>query len=143
MQVTANRTIPLRAVDSVEITDDGSAVATKKIVETDPYLVGHYPHFTIYPGVFTLESVVQSARVLLARLHDGAEAEMVRVLSMRLTGPLRPGDELVMRLSIKPGAGSGGVVVTADCERAEGGSVAKAKLEFRLLGQGLGSRTDA
>jgi len=119
---------PLRAVDEVVVDPDGtSAAARKRITRTDPYLAGHYPDFTIYPGVFMLESVVQTTRELVAARHDGARATLVGIRSLRFTAPLLDGDELAVALTL-----SADLVAKATCTRGDGKTAATMTLEFRV-----------
>ena len=61
---TPQNAAPLRALDSVaaelELRGGLRVRATKRVTVTDPYLGGHFPELTVYPGVFTLESVGQA-----------------------------------------------------------------------------------
>jgi 3-hydroxyacyl-[acyl-carrier-protein] dehydratase len=119
---------PLRAVEEVVVDPDGtSAAGRKRVTRTDPYLAGHYPDFTIYPGVFQLESVVQTARELIEARHAGARARLVRIRSLRFTAPLLDGDELSIALTL-----SDDLVAKAKCTRGDGTAAASMILEFAL-----------
>jgi 3-hydroxyacyl-[acyl-carrier-protein] dehydratase len=124
--------VPLRAVDEVVMGPEPSeVVATKLVRAADPYLVGHYPGFTIYPGVFVLETACQAVDVLARRTLGGA-AELAEIGWLRLTGPARPGDVLRVHASCDE--------ITADGLRAtvrctvDDASVAQLVLHFRLVG---------
>lgn len=117
---------PLRAVDEVVVDPDGtSAAARKRVTRDDPYLVGHYPDFTIYPGVFQLESVIQTARELI-----GAPARLVKIRSLRFTAPLLDGDELSIALTLSEDLVAKTLVVKARCTRGDGTAAASMILEF-------------
>ncbi len=120
---------PISAFDTLEVPEPGTAVAVKKIVAEDDYLAGHYPHFTIYPGVFTVETVQQAARAALAA--DGIDAGLTDVTSVRFTGTLVPGDTLTTTLTIGAPADDGSVEVKARCHRQDGGSCARITLRLR------------
>jgi 3-hydroxyacyl-[acyl-carrier-protein] dehydratase len=118
---------PLRAVDEVVVDPDGtSAAGRKRVVRTDPYLSGHYPDFTIYPGVFQLESVVQTVRELVRVRHGGDRATLVRIRSLRFTAPLLAGDELTVAVTV-----TDDLVAKATCTRGDGQKAATMTLEFR------------
>ena len=96
---------PLRAVDRMRVSGDlhdGLTVwAAKTVTATDPYLVGHFPGLTVYPGIFTLESVCQVvAAALRTRTSRAAEMDLLR--SARFVSPLLDGDELLVEAHIGP-----------------------------------------
>ena len=127
---------PLSAVDTVVVISDHRATARKRISATDPYLAGHYPGFPIYPGVFTLESTIQAVRHLVSATRAGKHAELRRIVSMRLTGPLLPGDELVVEVTIKDEPSDGPLRISAQCSRSGDESVATLILDFHLSSPG-------
>lgn len=114
---------------SEDATADVEVVAIKKIVDSDPYLVGHYPDFTVYPGVFIIETVYQGARAYLADGTHPVVTDLEAVDSVRFQAPLLPGDELTARCRIrKEGEG---YVVKAKCTRSGGDSAATMTLRLR------------
>ncbi len=130
-----NRThaAPLNAIDRVEVDPGVGVRAEKKIVATDPYLGGHYPDFTIYPGVFTIESVHQAVRAMVAAERgDGARAEIEKIVSVRLNAPLLPGDVLSVRADRLPTEDADLVRVKAVCRRSDDAVAARMTLEVRV-----------
>ncbi|MGH3858829.1 hypothetical protein [Actinokineospora sp.] len=119
---------PLSAVDTAVRLDDTAFEAVKEIDATDPYLCGHYPGWTVYPGVFTVETVFQAARQILAP----AAATLNAVVSVGFTAPLHPGDRLTARCAVTPTDAPGVVRVTARCFRADGAAAARMTLELRV-----------
>jgi 3-hydroxyacyl-[acyl-carrier-protein] dehydratase len=129
-----NRThaAPLTAVDRVEPVP-GGVRAEKRVVATDPYLAGHYPDFTIYPGVFTIESVHQAVRAMVAAEHgEGVRAEIAAIASVRLNAPLLPGDVLTVRADRVPSPDEDLVRVKAVCRRADDVVAARMTLDVRV-----------
>lgn len=125
------RAVPLVGVDRVDVLSSTELRAYKRITAEDAYLEGHYPDFTIYPGVFIIDSVRQAVAVLVERTHgEGADVELVAVKSVRFTAPLLPGHELSMSCS---GRWVGReFTVTADCRNGEA-KAARMSLVFRLV----------
>jgi 3-hydroxyacyl-[acyl-carrier-protein] dehydratase len=96
---------PIDAVDTVSILSDTECVARKKIVPDDPYLEGHYPHVTIFPGVFIIESMHQTVRELVRRtVGPDAVAQLTEITSVRFMAPLLPGDTLDLTCTTRPSA---------------------------------------
>ncbi|MFE9657502.1 3-hydroxyacyl-ACP dehydratase FabZ family protein [Micromonospora sp. NPDC006431] len=124
---------PLDAVDQMEQNADG-ITATKRIVATDPYLVGHYPGFPIYPGVFTVETVHQAARrAVEASRGPDVRVELAAVRSVRFKAPLLPGDVLTVSCQLRDDPDDPRRVrVVADCRRGDGAASAKVTLELRV-----------
>jgi 3-hydroxyacyl-[acyl-carrier-protein] dehydratase len=138
--MTRNFAAPINAIDRIESMSETGIEAVKQIVADDPYLCGHYPDFTIYPGIFTIESVHQAVRKMVAaHLGEGVRTELASVVSVRLAAPLLPGDTLRVsctRLS-KPAknietADPDTFRVKAGCYRSDGVMAAQMTLELRL-----------
>lgn len=130
---------PLRALDDAIWLDD-TLVVSKSIVADDPYLEGHYPDFTIYPGVFTIETVYQAAVLALTGDAGSGGVEILRIDSVRFQAPLLPGDTLTATLSLAPvsvGPDAGtpdepeAVAVRARCRRSDGAACASVRMVVR------------
>lgn len=125
----ATRGAPLRAIDSLSVTtclNDRVVMRASREVDRDaPYMQGHFPGFTIYPGVFVLETVTQA----VAAGVGGADGLHVRtVRSMRFMAPLLVGDRLDVYVTVTPGEPPGAFEVDASCRRGDGASCARIKL---------------
>lgn len=126
---------PLRAVDAVECTATpaGYLVHARMAVSAEsPYMAGHFPHLTIYPAVFIVESVRQAiAYAPTAPL--GPCPRIVALKSVRLLAPLLAGDEARFELEL---AGptevdvTGPVDVVVRCWRRDGRLAATLKMVF-------------
>jgi 3-hydroxyacyl-[acyl-carrier-protein] dehydratase len=127
------RAAPLVAVDRHTVVSPSEITAVKDIRADDPYLEGHYPDFTIYPGVFIIESVVQTVRLLAEETLDAPEEiELAGVPSVRFVTPLLPGDTLHIRCLCTAGE-DGTFRVKAECTTGAGAKAAQMKLEFRRV----------
>lgn len=91
------RRMPLVAVDEVEETD-GGFVGRKRVSADDPYLAGHFPDLTVYPGVFLIESLQQMLELHLDQALGGVT--LVEIGSVRFSRPALAGDELVIEAAV-------------------------------------------
>lgn len=83
---------PLAAIDHVVRLDDAGITTRRLLAADEPYFAGHYPGHPIFPGVFIVEAVHQSA-LCYARAR-GRRARLLELRSARFLAPLAPGDEL-------------------------------------------------
>jgi 3-hydroxyacyl-[acyl-carrier-protein] dehydratase len=128
-----NRAAPLRAVDRHEILSAHEITAEKLIRADDPYLSGHYPDFTIYPGIFVIESVTQTAHILVEQTWESRIGiELAAIKSVRFVAPLLPGDTLHLRC-LCTYSEEDLLTVKADCRNDRGERTAQMRLEFRLV----------
>ncbi|WP_018350831.1 non-ribosomal peptide synthetase [Longispora albida] len=97
----ASAAIPVEIVRS----SASGALARASVPATDPVFAGHYPGFPLLPGVYVLELAHRAA---VAAGHGTTLAEIV---SCRFLGPVSPGDELLIDVSLVDGQHS--VSVTA------------------------------
>nr|BFE59205.1 hypothetical protein GCM10020063_037310 [Dactylosporangium thailandense] len=96
--MTAASAAPLRAADRIDVIagdlrrDDVLTVRAAKLVDpSDPYLPGHFPGLTLFPGVFLLETLRQTVVGVLGE-DRGALPELIRLRSLRCLAPLRAGE---------------------------------------------------
>jgi 3-hydroxyacyl-[acyl-carrier-protein] dehydratase len=137
------RARPLEAVDRVRTTAPDAFHASKAIVATDPYLPGHYPDFTIYPGIFVMETVLQAFRGVLAELRGPhLVADLTRLVSVRFTAPLLPGDVLLVDGSVRDLPDLPGTVrVTASCRRGGEQRAARVVMDLSVRQERPDART--
>lgn len=136
---------PLPAVDRMSDDGDQTVIAIKHIVATDPYLAGHYPDFTIYPGVFSIETVYQAAHAAaLRRRGPGATATLAGITSVSFSAPLLPGDTLEATLRLEPSTSDPDLVsVKVRCRRGDGQTSARMTLRLRVRDGNAQERSDA
>lgn len=120
--VRVPRAEPVIGLDVVDMSDD-RARARKLVLAEDPYLSGHYPDVPIFPGVFTIDSVVQTARALLIDREPGSSPQLQVLVSAQFTAPLRPGDRFEVAVHVldpKPVDPEGTRRIKAQCIRGDG-----------------------
>ena len=94
------------------------AITTEVDVAPDSAVfAGHYPHFSILPGVFTLEAVHRAVERHAAE-HGAGGPVLAGVKSARFAAPVLPGDTLTVDCTVK--ATDGGREVAATCSTARG-----------------------
>ena len=90
---------PFLMVDRViNVVPDQSAVGVKNVSINEPFFQGHFPQRPIMPGVLIIESMAQTAAVLVVEtLGASAEGKLVYFMSVdsaRFRKPVQPGDQL-------------------------------------------------
>ena len=90
---------PFLMIDRVvDLVLDVSATGIKNVTINEPYFQGHFPTRPVMPGVMIIESMAQTAAVLVvSTLGSGAEGRLVYFMSVdnaRFRKPVVPGDTL-------------------------------------------------
>ncbi len=90
---------PILLVDRIlEYVPGESAVGLKNVTMNEPHFMGHFPGEPVMPGVLIIESMAQTAALLVVKTL-GLEAEGKLVYFMTIDGakfrkPVVPGDSL-------------------------------------------------
>ncbi len=90
---------PFLMIDRVEdIIPDVSAVGIKNVTINEPFFQGHFPRRPVMPGVLIIESMAQTAAVLVVQtLGQESEGKLVYFMTVdnaRFRKPVMPGDTL-------------------------------------------------
>jgi len=90
---------PFLMVDKVvDIRRDVGAVGVKNVSINEPFFPGHFPRQPVMPGVLIIESMAQTAAVLVVETLEGAAAgKLVYFMTVdeaRFRKPVFPGDVL-------------------------------------------------
>ncbi len=109
--------VPLLPAARVVRLGPGEVVAEVDIDPAALVFQGHYPHFALLPGVFSLEAV-HRAVCGHAAATGGAPPRLVQVRSARFAAPVLPGDTLIVDCTVKSYVG--GRDVTASCSTGRG-----------------------
>ncbi len=90
---------PFLMVDRVvQVVANESAVGIKNVTINEPFFQGHFPSRPVFPGVLIIESMAQTAAVLVVEtLGPSAEGKLVYFMTVdeaRFRKPVMPGDTL-------------------------------------------------
>jgi 3-hydroxyacyl-[acyl-carrier-protein] dehydratase len=90
---------PFLMVDRViDVVHSERAVGIKNVTINEPFFQGHFPSRPVMPGVLIIESMAQTAAVLVVHtLGPTAEGKLVYFMSVdnaRFRKPVGPGDQL-------------------------------------------------
>jgi len=124
------RSIVLMPDASVVHTDATGIEMSFAVRPTAPVLAGHYPHFPLLPGVFTLDAVHQA---VLRHADDDLQLSDIR--SVRFQSPVLPGDTLTVEAAVKEVDGVRDVRATCRTERGR-----SATLRLRYTAAAAGPR---
>ena len=94
---------PFLLIDKViNIVKNESATGIKNVTVNEPYFQGHFPSSPVLPGVLQIESMAQTAAVLVAKSLNISDSSALVLLTTidnaKFRRPVTPGD--VMSLSI-------------------------------------------
>ena len=100
---------PFLLIDKViDILKNESAIGIKNVTVNEPYFTGHFPTLSVVPGVLQIESLAQTAAVLVAKSLDISDPSALVLLTTidnaKFRKPVVPGDQLIIScelLSIK------------------------------------------
>ena len=97
---------PFLMIDRViDVVPDASAIGIKNVSINESYFHGHFPRRPVMPGVLIIESMAQSAAVLVvATLGPAMAGKLVYFMSVehcRFRRPVVPGDQLFIHVTKK------------------------------------------
>lgn len=127
---------PMLLVDRVvDLVVDTSAVGIKNVSINEHQFQGHFPSRPVMPGVMIVESMAQTAAVLVVHtLGAEAEGKLVYFMSIdncRFRRPVTPGD--VMRIHVAKDRSRGNVWRFMGEAKVDGQLVAEAKFAAMIL----------
>ena len=119
----------------VELQENVSAVGVKNVSANENFFQGHFPNHPVMPGVLIIESMAQTAAVLVVETL-GADAAGRVVYFMSVDGakfrrPVVPGDQL--RIHIVKERSRGSVWKFHAVARVDGVSVAEATYAAMIM----------
>lgn len=97
---------PFLLIDRVSnLVVNESAVGQKNVTINEPYFRGHFPEKPVMPGVLIVESMAQTAAILVMHsLSSNAEGKLVYFMSIenaKFRQPVVPGDVLQIHVNTK------------------------------------------
>ncbi len=127
---------PMLLIDRVvDLVADTSAVGIKNVSINEHQFQGHFPSRPVMPGVMIVESMAQTAAVLVVHtLGADAEGKLVYFMSIdncRFRRPVTPGD--VMHIHVTKDRSRGNVWRFAGEAKVDGQLAAEAKFAAMIL----------
>lgn len=137
MQAIPHR-YPFLLIDRViDLFPDVSAVGIKNVTANEAFFQGHFPGWPVMPGVLIIESMAQTAAVLVVGTLGPEEAgKLVYFMSVegaKFRRPVGPGDQL--RIHVEKLRNRGNVWKFAAIARVEGATVAEATYTAMIMDQ--------
>jgi 3-hydroxyacyl-[acyl-carrier-protein] dehydratase len=127
---------PFLLIDRVvEVVRDQSAVGIKNVSVNESFFQGHFPGHPVMPGVLIIESMAQTAAVLVVEtLGPEAAGKVVYFMSIegaKFRRPVVPGDQL--RIHVTKERKRGNVWKFHAVARVDGTSVAEATYAAMIM----------
>ena len=127
---------PMLMIDRMkDVVLDHSAVGIKNVSVNEPFFQGHFPGHPVMPGVLIIESMAQTAAVLVVEtLGADAAGKLVYFMtieSAKFRRPVLPGDQL--RLAVSKERNRGNVWKFHGNATVDGISVAEATFAAMIM----------
>jgi len=135
MQAIPHR-YPFLLIDRVDdIALNESAVGVKNVSINEPFFQGHFPNHPVMPGVLIIESMAQTAAVLVVEtLGPEAAGKVVYFMlieNAKFRRPVMPGDQ--MRIHVRKERNRGNVWKFSAEAKVEGQVVAEATYAAMIM----------
>src|ERR1700760_3426365 len=119
----------------VDLVANQSAIGIKNVSVNEPFFAGHFPNHPVMPGVLIIESMAQTAAVLVVEtLGPEAAGKVVYFMSIegaKFRRPVVPGDQL--RIHVIKDRHRGNVWKFNAVARVDGVSVAEATYAAMIM----------
>ena len=97
---------PFLLIDKViNIVKNESATGIKNVTVNEPYFEGHFPSSPVLPGVLQIESMAQTAAVLVAKSLDISDSSALVLLTTidnaKFRKPVTPGDVMSLNITVQ------------------------------------------
>lgn len=123
---------PILLVDRVLEFEKGQRIRTlKNVTVNEPQFTGHFPNRPVFPGVYMLEAMAQSAALLSFATMDVTPDDntvyyFAGIDGARFKRPVEPGDQLVMDVTLE--RAKAGIYKFKGTARVDGEVVCEAEL---------------
>ncbi|HUB14153.1 MAG TPA: 3-hydroxyacyl-ACP dehydratase FabZ [Acetobacteraceae bacterium] len=119
----------------VDLVPNVSAIGVKNVSVNESFFAGHFPNHPVMPGVLIIESMAQTAAVLVVEtLGPGSAGKVVYFMSIegaKFRRPVVPGDQL--RVHVVKERNRGNVWKFRATARVDGASVAEATYAAMIM----------
>jgi len=127
---------PFLMIDRVvEVVRDRSAIGIKNVSVNESFFLGHFPGHPVMPGVLIIESMAQTAAVLVVEtLGPESAGKVVYFMSIegaKFRRPVHPGDQL--RIHVTKDRHRGNVWKFSAVARVDGVEVAEATYAAMIM----------
>ena len=97
---------PFLLIDKVkDIVKNESATGIKNVTVNEPFFPGHFPSSPVFPGVLQIESMAQTAAVLVAKSLNFSDSNSLVLLTTidnaKFRKPVTPGDVMSLTITVK------------------------------------------
>ena len=120
-------------VDHIKVTEPGvSATGRKAVAFSEDFFADHFPGNPVFPGIYILEGMAQTAGFLIGKASDWREfALMVSINRARFSSFARPGDVVECSLLVEDRTAQ---LATVRCTAmVSDRKIAQARITFRVL----------
>ena len=96
---------PFLLIDRIiELVPGERAVGLKNVSADEPFFEGHFPGYPVMPGVLIVESMAQTAAVMMLAGENGSGPRRIPLFAgmekVKFRRPVVPGDQLRLELSM-------------------------------------------
>ena len=97
---------PFLLIDKVkDIIKNETATGIKNVTVNEPFFPGHFPSSPVFPGVLQIESMAQTAAVLVAKSLNFSDSNALVLLTTidnaKFRKPVTPGDAMSLSVTVQ------------------------------------------
>ncbi|MGN7402002.1 3-hydroxyacyl-ACP dehydratase FabZ family protein [Cytobacillus praedii] len=120
---------PWVLIDKINSINETYICTEKNITSSDFFLVGHFPSYSIYPGVLLLEGVIQSSMILI-EYADKKVQEKESIIFCRFLKPVLPSNVVTYSVELK----ENNDVLILECNgKVKGEIVIRATIHYKFM----------